>query len=195
MYKIFCRFQNLSQRTLQECFASQSQKAPTEDPDGPSERCTDSAVVNDCRGTEPAVPKPKIANSAVWKYFHKRANLGQSVCKYCEKVVQSTNATNAKRHLKICQPDKHATVVLDDNKSRSKYTVKLTSLSFSKYYEVNHPKQLKFRKALAAIVSGTTITASSLCTEEVREAFHAADPKLRVPHRSTINKDSKALVS
>ncbi|CAG7815807.1 unnamed protein product, partial [Allacma fusca] len=60
---------------------------------------------------------------------------------------------------------------------------------------VNHPKPLKFRKALAAIVSGTTITASSLCTEEVREDFHAADPKLRVPHRSTINKDSKALVS
>ncbi|CAG7725019.1 unnamed protein product [Allacma fusca] len=180
--------------------ASLLNKQVTEKDNGcPSEEDTTSASSKQLdglsgRGTEPAVPKTKAAHSAVWKFFERRKTIEQSICKFCQQIVHSVNATNVKRHLKICQPDKYVTVLASEKIFRS-LGVQLTSLSFSKYYDVNHPKQLKFRKAIAAVVAGTSITASAVCTEEVQEWFNVVDPKLRVPCRRTINKDSKALVS
>ncbi|CAG7722345.1 unnamed protein product [Allacma fusca] len=166
---------------------------------------TESAVPGAENGAEqaastqlkPESTKRKMKESAVWHHFKKFTVLNLSECNYCQKRFKTTNATNVKRHLRICKPDVGKDVEEKDKPTPdlARTFKPLSAASFSKYYPRNNPKQLSFRKKLAFLAGGTSVAKLLLQSPEFKDCIYLADPKLRVPNYRTVNSDIKKLVA
>ncbi|CAG7831199.1 unnamed protein product, partial [Allacma fusca] len=127
--------------------------------------------------------KSKPGSSKIWNHFTKQNSSKTSLCNYCSKVINSINATNVKRHLKMCRPDQFRAVENADeailHKKAPLVPQNVTKRSmFSKFYTRNDPKQLLFRKKLTILAASTTITHHVIKSEEFQDLIRVADKKL-----------------
>ncbi|CAG7827429.1 unnamed protein product, partial [Allacma fusca] len=127
--------------------------------------------------------------------FEIHANVNTTVGENPPAIVLNDEPTSSLTTSSLrSQVQKKDDIVQFKNLTQSKQMrITQATLAPTKYYCTNDPKQLLFRKNLAFLAAGTTISGPVLQSEEFKDCIKVADKKLRIPCRNTIASDVKTL--
>ncbi|RYR38401.1 hypothetical protein Ahy_A09g043445 [Arachis hypogaea] len=144
--------------------------------------------------TQPSSPPSGVRKnrSAVWDHFDvENATEKKTKCKYCGSLIQYGNGTSSMGgHLRICKQNPN-----NNSNKRRKTT---TTPTIDERGVLNSPSASKFdqeeaRRALVEMFIGEELPFRFIGSPKFRRFVHALQARFKVPSRTTLARDIRAL--